>query len=728
MQPFRIICETCHSRLKIRSPDVIGEIHACPKCGSMVHVVPPPGWQAGAAQAEPSEVNSDLALAPALSATSSVIIPAGDFAVPIAEATAPEVHAAALALAPVEPVVQTGMHLLLWTVGGTVGAFLIAGLAWAIWPSTNDTANKALPPTAVAKAKQVADESKSAKKVPPAAQAILHANDRHTAKDSAGDTAAENHIVAMAPSSTAANDSKIATADSPSKHVDVAAQTAASPPPSQAKMNKPTLVALPTTVTVAQASPPSSTTTEPPKPTKPFTEASDHSPVLKFDPLDFDPDRLGAAANWVSGAQTSSTSVPDHPASSVAGGDHTAANAIASAERAGDRQKDALAGNQAPAAAADRSIMVHRGQPAVDGALPQKSGQQMAIQLNAFHATDMPISKLVASLSDISGTGITLDPIALELVGASPKSSVTVDEQNATLEKILRDAVAQRRLSVADVGGQIRVVLDKPERLRSTNYDVKDLIKGQDADEIGHLFERFVAPATWKSAGGKGTIQVNGTSLHIDQSDAVSRQVVIFCERLRLARGLVPRSKYPAGLLSVESPYQQLAAKLDERTTFTFLDGSRLTGVFRQWQEMTGLTILVDWATLSEVDLTPSSPIACSVINRTWADSLNGILEPLGLGWWAVDGQTIQITSLSALEKIERIEFYQVPPKVRAQFANAQALIEALEKQTAEHTSNQGAGDHLQMALDEPSGRLIVLGSPAAQRFLSGRLSSTESN
>jgi hypothetical protein len=41
VQPFRIICETCHARLKVSSASAIGEIHACPKCGSMVEVRPP---------------------------------------------------------------------------------------------------------------------------------------------------------------------------------------------------------------------------------------------------------------------------------------------------------------------------------------------------------------------------------------------------------------------------------------------------------------------------------------------------------------------------------------------------------------------------------------------------------------------------------------------------------------------------------------------------------------
>ena len=85
------------------------------------------------------------------------------------------------------------------------------------------------------------------------------------------------------------------------------------------------------------------------------------------------------------------------------------------------------------------------------------------------------------------------------------------------------------------------------------------------------------------------------------------------------------------------------------------------------------------------------------------------MLEPLGLGWWAVNGETIQITSLAALEKIQRIEFYNVPPKLRASFASNQALVDSLQKELTEAAGKQGKPAPAHMEVDEPSGRLIVL-------------------
>jgi hypothetical protein len=124
--------------------------------------------------------------------------------------------------------------------------------------------------------------------------------------------------------------------------------------------------------------------------------------------------------------------------------------------------------------------------------------------------------------------------------------------------------------------------------------------------------------------------------------------------------------------------------------------------------------VVVDWSALEEPQLNPSSPIACSANNRSWQEALDGILEPLGLAWWAVDPQTIQITSRSALVNIRRIDFYSAK-------SGGQALIDSLQKDLAAAAAAGKATD-VRMSFDEPSGRLIVLATPEQHRILSRRL------
>jgi hypothetical protein len=55
---FTIQCTTCKARLIVKDESVIGDILACPKCNSMVQVVPPVGWKraGGDSSAQPAGI------------------------------------------------------------------------------------------------------------------------------------------------------------------------------------------------------------------------------------------------------------------------------------------------------------------------------------------------------------------------------------------------------------------------------------------------------------------------------------------------------------------------------------------------------------------------------------------------------------------------------------------------------------------------------------------------
>ncbi len=63
MDLIRIQCETCQSWLKVRGEGFIGEVHACPKCGSMVLIAsPPPAASADAPTAQAPEAPAPVTL------------------------------------------------------------------------------------------------------------------------------------------------------------------------------------------------------------------------------------------------------------------------------------------------------------------------------------------------------------------------------------------------------------------------------------------------------------------------------------------------------------------------------------------------------------------------------------------------------------------------------------------------------------------------------------------
>jgi hypothetical protein len=436
-------------------------------------------------------------------------------------------------------------------------------------------------------------------------------------------------------------------------------------------------------------------------------------PVLRLDPLDFDPVQISLNATAGASHGEPSASVP----------------AIAPDEAALTRDESGPQPEGAGLLAIpgeSPSVTVRLGPIARGAANPTQLERQFGLRLETLSSTGMSLEQFVAFVSDLAGVPITIDPLALELAGVSSRATVAAQTGGVTLEELAQSTLSTQRLELVDREGRFGVALAKSGERSTKQYEVSDLLKPAvtDAGEVARAVERFVSPKSWQAGGGKGTVAVEGTKLRVNQTKEVHHELLIFCERWRLARRLAQRSQYPAKLLSLESPYSQVEAKLSERTTFTFLPWTRMDEVVRHWEQATGLTILVDWGRLADAELSPSTPIACSAIDRPWGEALNEIFEPLGLAWWAVDGQTIQITTRSALDAIVRVEFYAIPPDFREQFASSKAFVEALQSELRQHLGDNAPGAQPDMHVDAPSGRLIVRGTPLVHRYLAKRLTS----
>jgi hypothetical protein len=657
MESFAIVCETCRARLKVRSAKVVGEIHACPKCGSMVQILPPAG-------------------AP-IEATSSIALQADSVAMPAAESIAPAMEIVEPQLPPVA-LGATTSPVFLWSAGAAVALLVgIAAVAWTGGKSANETPVRT---ASVENAKAAAEEPNV--RDPYAVSSVSDAADEPAKPD-------EHSVDPLAQTQA---DDRPAPA--------LPALPAEGPKEGIGKVEAAQMAVVEPAVAPEMVETQEATALPAIKPRP--------AGVLKFDPLDFDPNRLSLNPRVVPAAAGAPGSIADNPAD-----DDLLARQEPSRESATDVSL--------PPPDRERTLQVRLGP--MPNVVRITSAERLALRVDSLNLSDVPLVRFVDILSDMAGVAVTIDPVVLELAGVSPLAAVSVQANDTTIERLLGDALSPHGLVLVEREGAPVIALNGGEHWRSVEHEVKDLVRGADAKEIANLIKRFVAPGTWQQPGSKEIVAVDGTKLRIKQAESVHREIVVFCERLRLARGLAFRSRYPSEGISIVSAWDATRTKLAKRTTFTFLPWTPLADVLRHWSDSSGLTILGDWSALAEAGLAPSSPISCSAIDRSWVKALDGILKPLGLAWWPVDGETIQITRPDQLDEILRVEFYEVPQSLRDQFAGDEALLESLGDDLRERTdAAQLASKAISWKLDAPSGRLIVLAPPTVHRHLSQRL------
>lgn len=465
MELFAIHCTTCKARLVVKDESVIGDILGCPKCGSMVQIVPPPGWQRPSAEAAPpsgvisqpapaaktvsnsgqaTQARSQPATAKAVPAASSQAKPAANQAAqpkteeatstikkaaavippalpprqpaakavpetsaaaipPVATGSEPALGATAETLAPslFASLLSRARHDWMLLAGGLSGGVLLGGVVWLV------VWMSAPNPTTVADRPQVAA---------PLVATSQPKLDTPTA------TATEP-TPQLAPSETATEPLAAPTSDpQPPASVENLPATRAAPLTGEGENANETTAAEPTPTAVASESP-----AEPP------------TPALKLEPVP---------------PSASASSAPAESSPS-AGEDITGAAAAPLTEPSAESANPSAQNVDAS------ELNVHEPTAAPAKLATAEIEKRLAVALERVEFAGVPLAQFTAFISDVTGVPVVLDDTALLDVGKNRKTPIDVKMTGTTAAAALRAASQHAGLVYTIEDGRILITAAK---------------------------------------------------------------------------------------------------------------------------------------------------------------------------------------------------------------------------------------------------------------------------
>lgn len=331
--------------------------------------------------------------------------------------------------------------------------------------------------------------------------------------------------------------------------------------------------------------------------------------------------------------------------------------------------------------------------------------------------TDVPLEAFLRFVMNFSTIPISLDLDALALVRVTPRTKVSVRKTDATVDQLLTAALGPLQLAYVAIDQQLVVTRPPPNgELRTHSHAVSDL-GGDDPQQLQQLADlvvEMVAPATWQAAGGPGVIREAPSALVIQQQDTVLFQVIVFCERLRAARGLPPQSKFNPELFSLQPGWVRAAPRLAAPVTLNFLQPVSLAQILNRLSDESGLEIVIDWQALATLGWTPDTETTLAVNHQPAGEVLRQMLEPMELTYRVADADTVQITSPAAAEARWDIEFYPVK-EWQAAGKTPEAFVARVQRELSGNESSQLAGV---LHFDAPSQHLIAaLPQPMQQKL-----------
>ena len=328
---------------------------------------------------------------------------------------------------------------------------------------------------------------------------------------------------------------------------------------------------------------------------------------------------------------------------------------------------------------------------------------------------DVPFARALAIVSTMSTLPVTLDADALRRQGVSPRDSISVSLKASSVEKLLEEIAARRGMGVEIEKGQIVITAtaEQTDALRTVPYTVADLCESTTAADLAELLQKFIAPDTWQMHGGQGSIKIENGSFSIAQTGVVHQEIVVFCEKLRLARGLSPRSKLDADRLKLTTPYAQAKPSLDKQVSANFHEPTTLAQILDNLGSRSGMDILIDRQALAAAGMSDKMEFSYTVEKQPLELALDGLLRPLTLGYRAIDSHTLQVAPQKELDRRLQWEIYPVGKLLGTELNGREMIVRV--KQSVAPSSWAGHGLIL---YDSPSKSLLVSQSPTVQAAL----------
>lgn len=339
---------------------------------------------------------------------------------------------------------------------------------------------------------------------------------------------------------------------------------------------------------------------------------------------------------------------------------------------------------------------------------------RLADPLPGIEMNAVPLAEFLQMMQELTTVPITLEPDGLAMVKLlpfSPETPITWKGSATTMGGAIQGALGPLGLETRIEADQLVIGVASPQ-LTTTKLNVKDLTGSDDgrAAELAAMLQAFVAPDSWGDEETQPTITASKDELVVRQHRQPLAQCVLLIEKLRVARGLKPASKFDAKLFELTTRSERAQPALATPITLNFSIPTPLTRVTQRLGKTAGVRILIDWQSLSAAGWNPDGEVTLTVEKKPLSFALTDLTTRMELAWRIVDAKTVQILAPPALAERTELEFHPVAQIAPNEAAGA-ALVAKI-RTTLGGQAFRDAGGRGELRYDPAGKCLIALLSP----------------
>ncbi len=297
--------------------------------------------------------------------------------------------------------------------------------------------------------------------------------------------------------------------------------------------------------------------------------------------------------------------------------------------------------------------------------------KQLELTLAAVSYDGVPLHAFLREMASLAGAEIGIDDEILLRSGWRLNTPIRVQLQDVTIRGALQSALRPLELDLIVRENFLWVGhATAAETTHLTRYPIDDLVSKdsleEDAAELAAQVQHVITPERW----GAGKIDIAPGALLVTQTMPVHDELIVWFEKLRIARGLPLRTKYdPANpqlrrfapqRFAMKTRWQKAEPLLQKPVTATVLEPETVGEILNILHRQTQAIIAWDLPALDAAGLSPETLARLTVQVVPLEQALEQLLEPLGMTMVPLDETSLLLTTKTAASRRIMTERYSL--------------------------------------------------------------------
>ena len=667
MEPFSILCQSCAARLKVTKATAVGQVLACPKCGTMISVTPPDGW----VPPESHHSNSQDSMDDIGASNASAVDLEGDFddidhilSVPQTSSNSEKSRRQKQKAGSVTNVPRPQKRRSAKTANRSVPDQSSAGSRQRR-PATSGSPNQALAVDrpVLPNEQWTSDETRKRKRIVVLVAGVV----AMLVLLGTGGTAI---VLNMAKSNPGDNSPSIPDEEDPGPAIEQNddatlkeenLENPESVPSSngESETGNGQLTESPNNDESAASDEPTDTdpkevlngdTNNPELPANPSPPNETKSP---FDGKTTDP-------NLLSSLEPSSNPADPSDVGMVEAFESDLGNLTALLEASGTSLldfKDLTA-----------SIRTQQnvGIPKYIMSFPEPSRldiqRQLEMPIGGVKFDSVPLVQVVQHLTSITGVPITVDARSIASAAKPTNPNVSITKSDSNLEGVLTEILAPLGLSHQINSTGLTIGVFPAPTMTEATFDLPK-ISGDDIDgkkRIVAAIQIFVDPISWARDDDPATINLEGNQIVVRCSPNAQTQIASLLSKLDSSLALKRNPDDANALTDTESRWSSIEPLLAKNPGLSHSVQSEIGSFLSKLHSRTGLSTVVDWQNVVSQGWTPQTIVPGNILEPTVEKAVAELARAMDLTFRAVDKSTLMITTFEQSARIVDLEIYPV--------------------------------------------------------------------